>query len=216
MVLNRRVIFAACFVGCLAAGCRKSPEDVFRVPEAEVSRIVKDLGPWVGYENLPKQEKLAFRRFCKFLAVRYQCDDEVRRNQMTEKEAVEATQPIIDDLAAIGGPMENVLIKLLKERKGASPRERMTRRYGEDPEIFATIVLWHIKSKRAVPLLMQLARDSDYSTRAVFVRALGRIGDPRALNLLADLAANDRSEEVRNEARLAVEEIRKSAPAKSK
>jgi len=65
-------------------------------------------------------------------------------------------------------------------------------------------------------VLMELAQDKRIENRAVFVRALGRIGDSKALNLLGDLAANDTNQLVKDEATTAIKTIRLQAerPAK--
>lgn len=199
----------------LTTGCRKDTESAFPISDEEVAIIVKDLSRRVNPDELSGAERRAFQAFGRFLAIRRYCDRETAAKRMTDQEAVDATQPSIDRLVARGEPTESVMLKLLEARRTAGKALDAEKGQGgfpnEDPDIFATIVLWNQKSERAVPVLMELAKDKTFRTRAVFVRGLARIGDVRALDLLRDLAANDPNEEVQKEAKDAIAAITKVA-----
>lgn len=183
----------------------------FPISDEQLALIVRDLSQWVNPDELPQAEQRAFKEFCRFLATRRHCDGEIAAGRMTDQEAVDATEPLIDRLAALGKPTEAVMLGLLEARRSLKPEERQASPSNEDPEIFAAIVLWKQKSERAVPLFMELAKDKTLQNRAVFVRGLGRIGDARALDLLRDLAKNDPNADVQKEAKVAIAAITKIA-----
>jgi len=204
----RRVVTTLAAVGVLAAFC-----SVWNACTSKPMRdVMQDLSPWVDAGQLPKPERKAFADFCHFLQMRRWCDDEITSKRMTDEAAVKVTQPLIDRVVKDGKPAEDVLLALLEKRKGLDPRKRSATLLKEDPEIYATIILWNLKSTRAVPLLIELAKDKTFENRAVFVRGLGRIGDPAALDFLKDLAAKETSPEVQNEAKTALEEIESAKP----
>ncbi len=163
-----------------------------------------DLQAWLILADMTDTHRKAFEAFCHFLAVRYRFDRAVADGKVTEEEAVAATQPLIDAMAALGAPMEDVLIRILGARKTMTLEQREQTACKEDPETFGAITLWTLKSKRAVPLLIELARSKNYENRRVFVRALGRIGDPQSLTALRELAETDLDEDLRSEARAAI------------
>jgi len=200
------------WIGACGGGA-KSPIPI--APEG-VKEIISDLQPWVNAEQLPRDERKSFEEFCRFLAVRRHCDDAINTGEMSDKEAVQKTQPLIDHLAKLGKPTEDILIRLLEARKGLDQQQRRQTLCKEDPEIYATIVLWTMASARAVPVLMELAKDERIENRAVFIRGLGRIGDPKALDFLKELAAADNEPEIQTEAKTAIEEIQKQAPPEKK
>jgi len=202
--------------GDKGAESKKTPEIPFPIVPEQVQQIVADLGPWVKSEQLPKAERKAFEQFCRFLVVRRHCDDAIATKEIDDKKAIEITQPLIDRLAALGKPTEDVLIRLLEARKGRDQEQRRQTLCGEDPEIYGAIVLWNMKSARAVPLFMELAKDARIESRAVFVRGLGRIGDSKALDLLNELATKDTSADVQNEAKTAIANIQKRATPEKK
>lgn len=189
-------------------------EEIGPLAKERVRVIVTDLLPWMDPDKLPADEKAAFEQFCRFLSVRRYCDTEINGNRMNDEDGVRATQPLIDDLAKMGKPMETVLIQLLEARSAITPERRKKTALDETPEVFATIVLWTIKSKDAVPLLMKLAQNEDFENRGVFVRALGRIGDPQALPLLKELEKQESNVEVLTEARHAISVIEKEQESK--
>jgi hypothetical protein len=187
------------------------------VPEVrEIQDVLDDFHPWVNAKRLSGPERKSFVEFCRFLAVRRRCDDAITAKGMTDKEAVQVTQPLIDQMAALGKPTEDVLILLLGGRKKLDSGQRKLTLCGEDPEIYAAITLWNMKSAPAVPLFMELAQNKEIENRAVFIRGLGRIGDPKALDLLKDLAAQEPAAEVQAEARMAITDIEKSATSPKK
>ncbi|MCX8038013.1 MAG: HEAT repeat domain-containing protein [Candidatus Sumerlaeia bacterium] len=173
----------------------------------EVEPIMTDLQASLIMADMTETHRKAFEAFCNFLAVRYRFDRAVADGKVTEEEAVAATQPLIDAMAALGAPMEDVLIRILGARKTMTIEQRAQTSCKEDPETFGAITLWTLRSKRAVPLLIELARSKNYENRRVFVRALGRIGDPRALTALRELADTDLDDDLRSEARAAITAI---------
>lgn len=189
---------------CLALlACSEKPlEAPFAIPADQLTSaaVSRELSPWVKREALRKAERNAYDEFCVFLAARAYCDREIHEDRMTEDQAVKATQPLLDHLAARGRPAENVMLSLLNARREIEQKKRVEMLLREDPDIFATIVLWKQKSTKAVPLLMELARDERFETRAVFVRGLARIGDERAMPLLRKLATSDEDRTVNREA----------------
>ena len=211
----RRVATTIAVVVVLAAVCLiwNACRTAVPVTSQQVDAVTKDLSPWVDAKQLQEPERKALGDFCRFLATRRWCDDEITSKRMTDEAAVKLTQPMLDKVVKDGKPAEDVLIRLLDKRKGLDAKKRNDTLLKEDPEIYATIILWNMKSKRAVPLLIELAKDKTIENRAVFVRGLGRIGDPAALDFLNDVAAKDLSPEVQNEAKIAIEEIERANPA---
>jgi hypothetical protein len=216
-VLKSALMFAVPSVVCVCmSACQQGPKSPFPISRQEVQEIIKDLRPWVNVEKRPRPEQKSFEEFCRFLAIRRRCDDAIGAKQMEDKEAVEATQPLIDHLAALGKPTEDVLIQLLEARKGMDQKQRKETLCGEDPEIYATITLWNMQSARAVPMFMELARNKEIENRAVFVRGLGRIGDPKALDLLKEMAEKETAPEIQSEAKTAFEAIQKRTVVEKK
>ena len=177
----------------------------------EIEDILTDLHPWVDVKKLRRPAQKSFVEFCRFLAVRRRCDDTIDAKKMADQEAVQATQPLLDDLAKLGEPTEDVLIHLLEARISLGQLQRRQTLCSESPEIYAAIVLWKMKSSRAVPLFMELAKNKEIENRAVFVRGLGRIGDPKALDLLKELAGQDNPAEIQSEAGEAIKTIQGDA-----
>jgi len=231
-----RIISLAVAVSCIAlfaGGCRKS--DQTRVgPEtpsptqpaataqttqtlaqqkalqpdpSEEESVASELQKWVKVSGLEREERRAFQQFCHFLAVRRRCDAEIASGRMTDKQAVAETQPLIDRLAAGGLNTENILLRLLEARRNLKRIEREATYCREDPEIFAAIVLWNMKSKKAIPLFMALSKNKEIAARAVFVRGIARIGDPTALSALKAFRAEETDPEVQAEAHAAIEAI---------
>jgi hypothetical protein len=61
--------------------------------------------------------------------------------------------------------------------------------------------------KSATPILVELLRDDNLYVRAFTAKALGFIGDKRALNELKRVAEKDKSSRVRSRAKWAIEQI---------
>jgi len=180
---------------------------VLQVEAPEVDPIVKELEPWFGGIALPDPDRKAFQEFCRFLAVRYRCDRAIHEGHMSEEEVVAVTQPFIDQLATLGKPMEEVLIRLLSGRKRMEVEKRSESLCREDPEVFGAIVLWTQKSRNAIPLCEEEAKNTNLENRRVFVRALGRIGDPQALPFLREFALTDPDVDTKDEATAAIQAI---------
>ena len=68
--------------------------------------------------------------------------------------------------------------------------------------------------KTATPILVELLRDDNLHVRAFTAKALGFIGDPRALDELRRIAEQDESSRVKSKAKWAYEQISGSKPPK--
>jgi len=190
----------ACKKGAEERASGKPLEPPLPIPAEQIDRVRQDVIAWVKADGFTKAERNAFDEFCVFLAARRYCDQEIEGKRMREDEATSATQPLVDHVAARGEPAETVLLQLLEARQNLDDQERAATLCREDPEIFAAVVLWKIKSTKAVAIFQKMARDRRFGARAVFVRGLARIGDASALPFLQELVQSDDSREVKREA----------------
>jgi len=78
--------------------------------------------------------------------------------------------------------------------------------YGKKWE-FSYKSLIYSTDKSATPILVELLRDDNLYVRAFTAKALGFIGDKRALDELKKVAEKDRSSRVRSRAKWAIEQI---------
>ena len=192
--LRMEIISLAVAVNCVslfAGGCRKSSQTEGKPETAGIAKslaqaqttqtlaersglqtnpseeesIATELQKWVKVSGLEMVERKAFQQFCHLLAVRRQCDAEIAAGRMTEKQGVAETQLLIDRLAAGSQSAENVLLRLLEARKDLKRAEREATNCREEPDVFAAIVLWNMKSKKAIPLFMALAKNKEIAKR---------------------------------------------------
>lgn len=119
----------------------------------------------------------------------------------------------IDRLTALGAAAVEPLLAVVADRKEAKDNPSILRFPRNWPE--AVLVLGKIRDARAVEPLLAAFRDlaardwpNGWSSRSALVDALGRIGDPRALAVLEDVAANDPVNSIRGDAAEYVKKIR--------
>jgi HEAT repeat protein len=172
----------------------------------------KELGQWFDEKALTPEQKRALDEFSRLLSIARDYSIRETQGKAVEEERVRATDPVIDDLARSGEPAESVVLRLLDARKDLRRDERRRLLSGEDAEVYGAIVLWRMKSRKAVALLMKLAERKEIDNRAVFIRALGRIGDRQALDFLHGLLRKEGDPEIVSMIKEAIGEIEKQNP----
>ena len=202
-----RVLGAAGLAVILTAAVGCGPK--VKVSRAEVDAVTAELGRAVDVNRLTPEEREPFAEFCRLVALARKYDEAQVAGKVTDDEVVRDTQPIVDAIAAKGPAAEALMIRILEGRKRLDTEDRGRMASGENPEIYATVILWTLKSRRAVPLLSELARDSAIMQREVFIHALGRIGDPQALAFLTELTQTSKEPAILQEAHQAIAAIRK-------
>ena len=110
-----------------------------------------------------------------------------------------------DRLTALGAPAVEPLLAVVADRSHACP----------SIQDGAVLVLGNIGDPRAVEPLLALYRDlaarewpSGWSSRSTLVTALARIGDPRARELLEEVAASDPIDSIRDDAVAGLKKLR--------
>jgi hypothetical protein len=196
------------------SACRKKPPQPVQatlVPE-RIQSVRTDVGQWFDAARLTPEQKRVLDEFSQLLAIALEYDALLGEDKRTSEDLVRETQPIIDRIAKAGEPAESMMVQLLDKRKGLTGDERRALLTQEHVEVYAAIILWNMKSKRAVPVLKQLAPNKDIQNRAIFYRALGRIGDPEPLTFLRGMTRKETDSEVQQEIRSAIQSIEQQNP----
>lgn len=165
----------------------------------------KTMSPLLREQEISLREREALVALCLMSGIEFNQSQLEYGGLLNEQEKIRLNQSCINDIAAMGEPAERICLSLIKAiaplKKGKYQKKF--------PHVFtgyyAIFVLQHMKSYNAVPVLMDIAT-GELKLRGPATRALGLIGDPRAMPVLRKLE-HDREEIVRRTARDAIRRI---------
>jgi hypothetical protein len=167
-------------------------------------------------QELSLGERKALASLCLMSGIEFKQSQLQYDGLLDEEGKRRLNQTCINEIAAMGVPAESVCLALiraiapLKEGKYKEKFPYVLTGY------YAIFVLQHMKSRDAVPILIDIA-SGNLVLRGPAGRALGLIGDPRGLPVLRKLE-RDRNERVRREARnaiLRIEQMHGETPLKN-
>jgi hypothetical protein len=165
----------------------------------------KTMAPLFKGEELSLHEREVLAALCLMSGIEFNQSQLEYDGLLTEKQKVSLNQSYINDIAALGPSAENVCLRLIREIAPLRPGQYQQKFPYVYTGYYAIFVLQNMKSRTAVPILMDIAA-SDLALRGPATRALGLIGDPQAIPLLRKLD-RDREEIIRRTAREAIRRI---------
>lgn len=165
----------------------------------------KTMAPLFKEQELSSPERQALVALCLMSGIEFNQSQLEYSSLLTEEQKVRLNQACINEIADMGAPAERVCLSVIKT---IAPLNKG--KYREQfPYVFAgyyaIFVLQHMKSREAVPILIDIAT-GELPVRGPATRALGLIGDERAIPVLRKLE-HDREGVIRRTAKDAIRRI---------